>query len=329
MKKIVSIGVIASIIILLGCTFGYKFLNHSSKNEDALVKPQPQEEISSFIENLVTNSSNINNNVTGMKFLTKDEYTSKEKEEYKKKFIDIILQQNQEKEWFNLDSQNNTLNNDDIEKITLEELLKNKNNKEDIIEKLQEVINLKYQLSQRYIRTSYLNNIIVQTEETENTISVFIQSNILFDSQIEKKFMKDIATIKNKTIADYFGVKPDYTIDEIFLWNLNKEYEILLFKLSKIPEIKPNLEGLKENLKHLNTQEVNTNANDNKPNNFIQENNKNQVSIQLPADLPVITVPIEYKVNKNTHKIDLNTKVFRTLMLETKTPFEEIHKDKE
>lgn len=321
MKKRIAIVIISIIILVISC-IGYKIIKNPQEIQNN-VEVTAKEEIGIFIENLITNSSDINSNITGIKFLTKENFKNKEEEIYKNKLIDIIVQQNQEKEWFELDNKNNKFNIEEIRNTNLETLLKNQTNKRDILEKIDEVIDLKDKLNQRYLKITYLNNMIVQTEETKNTISVFIQSNPLIDSQMERKYIKEIANIRNKTIIEYFGNKQNYTADELFLWDLNKEYEVLLFKLSKLPDVKPDITELKENLKKLNTSEINTNEQIGHPNNFILNNNKNNVETKLPGDLPLMTVPIEYKVDKQTHKLDLNTKVIRTILLETKTPFEE------
>lgn len=321
MKKRMTIVIISIIILVISC-IGYKIIKNPQEIQNN-VEVTAKEEIGIFIENLITNSSDINSNITGIKFLTKENFKNKEEEIYKNKLIDIIVQQNQEKEWFELDNKNNKFNIEEIRNTNLETLLKNQTNKRDILEKIDEVIDLKDKLNQRYLKITYLNNMIVQTEETKNTISVFIQSNPLIDSQMERKYIKEIANIRNKTIIEYFGNKQNYTADELFLWDLNKEYEVLLFKLSKLPDVKPDITELKENLKNLNTSEINTNEQIGHPNNFILNNNKNNVETKLPGDLPLMTVPIEYKVDKQTHKLDLNTKVIRTILLETKTPFEE------
>lgn len=302
-NKVALLGIIMLLIIIETVFMITKNIKDNQTESKQNNKIKPQEHIGIVIDELVKKSSDINTNIEGIKFLTEKEIKDKEFKEIKYNLFTIAAKLGTIKEYLpefkDLTSEN--LEAHFVDK-TLDELIEHSENKNIFKNTIRKTFNAKQELINRYLNYLYLNSVITFVNETEDYITVTIQSGAVLDSILEKKFAVDLAQIRNKKISDYLGVKSEYSADEYIIFEKNKEYEIYLYKLNKLPEIKANIDIIKSNLKTITQTGKKLDIKN------INKNNKILLETQINDDIPITLVPIEYVVDKKTNKVKLNTR---------------------
>lgn len=305
MKRTNKVALLFLIIMLLLITiFVINKRNKPNTQNNNGIQEKPQEKIGLVIDSLLKDSDDINNYIEGIKFLTKKEEQTEIITKLKYDLFEKVAKLGMLKEYI---PNYNQLNGENLEDTfisnSLDEILKNSSNKELLITTVEKYIELKNELKMRYLNYMYLNNFITMVYETDEQLSVTIQGQALLDSNMEKKYQRDLASIRNKPITDYLSYKSEYTAEEYIVFEKSKEIDAILFKLSKIPEIKADTTQLKENLKQITST---SNHPDTKE---LKTNNNVYIESKVDPNLPVTQVPIEYIVNKKTNKVQLNTKI--------------------